>query len=64
VKGENQMWKETQRAATAREGRDARPFGERAQKVMKVYGGFLPADVKQLLLDMAAEIDNLRENQP
>lgn len=57
------MWKQTQRAATAREGRDARTFGERAQKVMGVYGGFLPADVKQLLLDMAAEIDNLRENQ-
>ncbi|WP_343549447.1 hypothetical protein [Ralstonia sp.] len=46
-----------------REGRDARTFDERAREAMRVFGGLLPAPIKQLLLDMAAELDNLREKQ-
>jgi len=46
-----------------REGRDARTFDERARDAMRVFGGLLPAPVRQLLLDMAAELDHLREKQ-
>ncbi len=36
-------------------------FLERANKALFVYGAILPADIRQLLKDMAAAIDHLRE---
>ncbi|WP_267920268.1 hypothetical protein [Cupriavidus respiraculi] len=38
-------------------------FQERADKVLKVYGLMLPADIRQLLRDMAGAIDELRGTQ-
>ena len=46
-----------------KEGRDARTFDERAREAMRVFGGLLPSPVRQLLLDMAAELDQLREKK-
>ncbi|WP_404993325.1 hypothetical protein [Cupriavidus pauculus] len=36
-------------------------FLERANKALFVYGAILPADIRQLLKDMAAAIDQLQE---
>lgn len=38
-------------------------FLDRANKALFVYGAILPADIRQLLKDMAAAIDQLREQK-
>jgi len=38
-------------------------FYDRADKALKLYGLMLPADIRQLLRDMAGAIDKLREGQ-
>ena len=37
-------------------------FLERANRALLVYGAILPADIRQLLKDMAAAIDELKGN--
>ncbi len=36
-------------------------FAERADAALRIYGLMLPADIRQLLRDMAGAIDQLRE---
>ncbi|WP_272871748.1 hypothetical protein [Cupriavidus necator] len=38
-------------------------FYERADKALKLYGLMLPADIRQLLRDMAGAIDKLQEKK-
>lgn len=35
-------------------------FAQRADRALLVYGGILPADIRQLLKDMASAIDQLK----
>lgn len=38
-------------------------FAERADAALRIYGLMLPADIRQLLRDMAGAIDQLRETK-
>ncbi|WP_317924752.1 hypothetical protein [Cupriavidus sp. TA19] len=40
-----------------------RSFYERADAALRLYGLVLPADIRQLLRDMAGAIDKLQEKQ-
>ncbi|WP_454710704.1 hypothetical protein [Cupriavidus nantongensis] len=42
---------------------ESRTFKERTDEVMRVFGVILPAPVRQLLRDFAAEFDRLREQK-
>ncbi|SOZ07280.1 hypothetical protein CBM2599_U20011 [Cupriavidus taiwanensis] len=42
---------------------EGQTFYDRADKALKLYGLILPADIRQLLRDMAGAIDKLQEQK-
>lgn len=44
-------------------GETVESFYDRADKALKLYGLILPADIRQLLRDMAGAIDKLQEQK-